>query len=298
MEKNLYGINYIELDEESVINSLMPEIQTPPFGYEKKLIIVKHSGLFKKETKAKVSGLKELRETLENYLKENQKQMQEGVVLVFSEDSVDKLNITKTVEAVGGTICQFAEQKPFEIEKKLIAICGVYKVQVESGAMKALIDISGTNMQSLINEVRKLIEYTGEGGTITKESVYALAIKTLDSNIFDLTDSIGQKNIKKALDILYQKEAIQKILITLYNHLKKVYIVKIAEKYKKDPAVFLNLKPNQTFLINKYKSQAKYFSENEIRKVLDDMIELDTNYKIGLIDVNIGTETLLASLAK
>ena len=39
--------------------------------------------------------------------------------------------------------------------------------------------------------------------------------------------------------------------------------------------------------------QAKYFSEEEIRNILDEMIKLDTNYKIGLIDVNIGVEAIL-----
>lgn len=94
-------------------------------------------------------------------------------------------------------------------------------------------------------------------------------------------------------ELLYQKEPIQKILITLYNHFKKIYIIKLAEKYKKDVAFCLDLKPNQTFLINKYKVQAKYFSETEVRSILDEMISLDTNYKIGLIDINIGVEAIL-----
>ena len=119
----------------------------------------------------------------------------------------------------------------------------------------------------------------------------------MDSNIFDLTDNLGKKNIEKSLDILndliYLKEPIQKILITLYNHFKKLYIVKLSEKYHKDLSIAMNLKPNQSFLLSKYKTQAKYFSEEEIRNILDDMIKLDTNYKNGLIDVNIGVEAIL-----
>ena len=48
------GINYIEIDEES-LDSLLQEIAMPCFGYSKKMIIVKNSGLFKKETKKKTS---------------------------------------------------------------------------------------------------------------------------------------------------------------------------------------------------------------------------------------------------
>lgn len=79
---------------------------------------------------------------------------------------------------------------------------------------------------------------------------------------------------------MYQKEPIQKILITMYNHFKKIYIVKLAEKYNRDLSLSLNLKPNQTFLINKYKMQARYFTEGELRSILDDMIKLDSDYKV------------------
>lgn len=137
----------------------------------------------------------------------------------------------------------------------------------------------------------------GEGGTITKKDVESLAIKTLDSNIFDLTDNLGKKNIKEALNILnellYMKEPIQKILITLYNHFKKLYIVKLSEKYRKDLAAAMNLKPNQSFLLNKYRTQARYFEEKDVRSILDEMSDLDAKYKIGLIDINIGLEAIL-----
>ena len=56
----------------------------------------------------------------------------------------------------------------------------------------------------------------------------------MDSVIFDLTDNLGKKNIKDALIVLKNlidtKEPIQKILITLYNHFKKLYIIKLARK--------------------------------------------------------------------
>ena len=108
------------------------------------MIVVKNSGLFKKETKKKVSGLKELRDNLEKYLEDNIEEIKENLLLIFVEDSVEKLNITKTVEKIGG------------------AICNAYKVNVENGALSKLIETSGTNMQELINEIRKQIEYAGE----------------------------------------------------------------------------------------------------------------------------------------
>ena len=109
----------------------------PCFGYDKKLIVVKNSGLFKKETKKRgVSNLKETRDNLEKYLKENAEDIKQNVILVFVEDSIEKLNITKLVESIGGTICEFPFQKPIQIEKRLDAICKAYKVNAENRSNK------------------------------------------------------------------------------------------------------------------------------------------------------------------
>jgi len=41
-------INYISLDETN-INSLISDLETPAFGYDRKIIVAKDTGLFKKE---------------------------------------------------------------------------------------------------------------------------------------------------------------------------------------------------------------------------------------------------------
>ena len=154
-------------------------------------------------------------------------------------------------------------------------------------------------MQDLINEIRKLIEYAGENGTIQKEDVDKLAVKKLESVIFDLTDNLGKKEIGKALDVLknllYAKEPLQKILITLYNHFKKLYFVKLALNSNKDVVASLKLKPNQIFLVNKYKAQARYFQEKELKDLLQKLRDLDNDYKIGLIDLQVGLEAILCT---
>lgn len=291
------GINYIQIDETNV-KELIQDIDTPAFGYEKKLIIARNTGLFNKESKGKKSSLTELITKISDYISNNINIVNESTVLVFVEDVIEKNDLYKVIEK-NGVVCNFERQNPLQLVGRLKTICKAYKVEIEDSVAKYLIETCGTSMQDLINEIRKLIEYVGEGGTIKKEDIDLLAIKQIDSVIFDLTDSLGNKNIKKAIDtlngLIYNKEPVQKILITLYNHFKKLYIVKLSEKYNRNTAECLNLKPNQMFLINKYKTQAKYFNENELRKILEELIDLDTNYKIGEIDLNLGLEAILCS---
>lgn len=289
------GINYIQIDETN-LSTLISEMQTPAFGYPRKLIVVKNAKLLKKEAKKRGSNIDitSTREKLNEYIKINQG---EENILIIIEEEIDKTELLETIQKNEGIICNFEFQKPYQIEKRLKEICNAYKVNITTATTNYLIDVCGTNMQTLISEIRKLIDYVGENGTIQNKGIDSMCTKTIDSNIFDLTDNMGKKNITEVIrilnELLYSKEPIQKILITLYNHCKKIYIVKLAEEQNRNIATELNLKPNQTFLVNKYKMQSKYFKTEELETILQELINLDYNYKIGNIDINIGLESIL-----
>lgn len=294
--KTMQGINYIMLDDTNV-DRLIGEIETPAFGFEKKLIIVKDSGLFKKEIKSKTKNNTTLSEKIAKYIEENAKEIDKTAIIIFIEKEIGKNVIIDVIEKYG-TVCNFEKLKPAQIINRLKKICLAYKVNVDEKTLQFLIETCGTNMLNLINEIRKLIEYVGTNGTITNNEIEMLSIKELDSVIFDLTDSLGQKKTGDALRILneliYNKEPIQKILVTLYNHFKKIYLCILAQKSNRNIVETLGLKPNQVFLTTKYKKQASYFKEEELKQILIELINLDYKYKQGLIDINIGLEAILA----
>ena len=98
--KCINGINYIQIDETNV-NQLIEDIETPSFGYEKKLIIAKKSGILKKEGKRKSEELTKLKKRISEYIKQNIKIIQESVILVFVEKDVEKLELYKTIDKLG-----------------------------------------------------------------------------------------------------------------------------------------------------------------------------------------------------
>lgn len=291
----LLGINYILLDESNVDN-LISDIEMPAFGYDKKLIIVKNAGLFKKDGRKKAGS--PIQEKIAEYIKNNMDIIKESVILVFIDSEVDKNVVYEQLDK-NGIVCNIEELKPIQLVKKLKQICNLYKVNCDESTLNYLVETSGTSLQNLINEIRKLIEYAGTNGTITLDDVNSLSIKQMESVIFELTDNLAMRKIDKALDVLdnlfYQKEPLQKILITLYNHFKKVYLCTIAVELNKDIVNSLSLRPNQTFLVTKYKKQASYFKKEELRKILDEFIELDYNSKNGKIDIDIGLRSILCN---
>lgn len=289
------GINFIKIDE-SNINQLIAVLETPCFGYEKKLVIVRNSGLFKKDIKKKSSYTTDVMEKLAGYIEQNINTIKQDNTLIFIEEVVEKNLLFKVIEEFGN-IKKFEYENINSLIKRVKIVANAYNVDINDTNAKYLIECCGVSVQDVLNELRKLIEYAGENNSIQKDDIDKLTIKQIDSVIFDLTDMVAKKNVKNALEIFYnlifQKEHVQKILVTLYNHFKKLYRVKIAQRYNENISDVLKLKPNQNFLVSKYKSQSNSFSEIELRNILKEFSDLDVKYKIGLIDINIGIESIL-----
>lgn len=282
-----------------IFGEIISEISTPSFGFERKLIIAKNTGFFKKEGKRKSKiDTNSINEKLKIFLKENFETIKDSVLIIFVEDEAEKNELYDFIDK-NGIVCNFEYQKANQLQARIMQITKAYKVNIDSPTCMYFIECCGTDMQELINEIRKLIEYIGENGNITKKDIDLLSTKKIESVIFDLTDSLGKKQIKKAIEVLrnliLNKEPTQKILITLYNHFKKLYLTKLAIKENKDIIYSLDLKPNQAFLVNKYKTQSGYFKLEEIRTILKELIDLDYKYKTGLIDLDIGFESIICA---
>lgn len=291
------GINYIVLDDTNVQN-IISEMEAPAFGYEKKLIIIKNAGLFKKEVKRKGAKGIELSGKVKDFIEQNKQMVRESSVLIFIEQEAEKNEFFDLIDKEG-IVCNFERLKPDQLGKRIKAICDAYKVNIDSSTILYLTENIGNSMQDAINEIRKLIEYAGENGTIKKQDIDELCIKQTEAVIFDLTDYLGNKNTKAAIltlkELIYNKEPIQRLLTLIYNHFKKLYFTKLSERFNKNIVESLNLKPNQTFLTSKYKKQASYFEEKTLRDILQALTDLDVNYKTGLIDLDIGLEAILCN---
>src|SRR5690625_2120653 len=142
-----------------MLKKLFQTLRHPAFGYEKKLIIAKNTGLFKKEkktAKGPEAELIKLSNKIADYRNENIDLIDSAVKLIFVEETAEKNECYKAIEK-NGTVIEFAELKLPELIQNIQKICTAYKVKIDNSTAKYFIENCGTNMQDLINEVRKLI---------------------------------------------------------------------------------------------------------------------------------------------
>ena len=116
----ILGINYIQINETNA-NGLISDIETPAFGYDKKLIIVKNSGILKKEKKSNTKSNTDLQKKISEYIKENIMSTQEKKSNNNIETEVNNdLNKQSIIIVANDNECLLLEKKIYlKIKKKL-----------------------------------------------------------------------------------------------------------------------------------------------------------------------------------
>lgn len=294
------GINFIVLDKTNIGN-LESEINTYPFGFSRKLIIVKVDKKEKKESTENVDDSEntEVVEEKNDWLTpsvESSLKSLEDVVVVFYGDIKKTTKIYKLVQKNGECIvCD--KKKEYDILSWASRIFATNEIEVSNADINYLISICGTDKLMLKNEIDKLIDYAYETKKINKKDIDAICIRTSDVIIFDLTDSLGNKDTKAALnalnELLENKEPIQKIVIMIAKHFKSLLVAKVAMMENRN--VLDELATKSPFAAHKYKNQAKSFSIEELKQKVLDFSKLDIDSKTGKIDLKIGLERIICS---
>ncbi len=140
----LQGINYVIIDE-NLVDDLIYNIESPAFGFDKKLIIVKNSGLFKKDGRKKAGS--PIQEKIAKYINENMDIINENVNIIFYETEVDKNNVFDAVNK-NGIVCECTELSQMQLVKRLKQICNGYKVNVNENVLAYLIEVSRNKFTS------------------------------------------------------------------------------------------------------------------------------------------------------
>ena len=93
------GINYIKIDETN-IDKLMSNIEVPAFGLEKKLIIARNTGIFKKDAKKKDGINSIIQKQISDYINDNIDTIKDSCIIVFVEQEANKQELYKTIESL------------------------------------------------------------------------------------------------------------------------------------------------------------------------------------------------------
>lgn len=114
-------------------------------------------------------------------------------------------------------------------EKVQELLCAQQK-SISSDAFRALVEMTGFDLRTLLNNLEKLIDYTGERKRITAADVAAVLDRTKVDPIFTLTNAVMDRQLGSALfylDSLLKNDSHPlQILAALVNQMRRMIVVK------------------------------------------------------------------------
>lgn len=291
LEKSTRDLNRIVIEDNISASKIIDNCESYPVFSQKKMLLVKNSGYFKGS-----GGNKEEIEKVTEYLKN----LPDYVCLIFYESEADKrLKIYKAIESEG-LVVEIPYQKPADLVKWVVNVTKANGKKISMETASILVEKSSEDMTEILNEINKLIVYTGERDIIRDEDVMEVCNTSIKSRIFDLTDAIIEKDIVKTLryldDLITLREPIPVIIYMIARQFRQILEVK-ANLSKgvplKDVAAKLKIPP---FIAGRIQKQADRFSFEQLNQAICDIFECDLSIKTGKIRDKAAVEMLISKL--
>lgn len=80
-----------------------------------------------------------------------------------------------------------------DVQKWIVARADEVHVHIDNAAVSLLLELVGSNVTMLAKEMDKLTLYVGMGGEITTKLVAELVPKSVEQNVFALTEKVVKK---------------------------------------------------------------------------------------------------------
>ena len=264
------------------VDEVISLAETLPFFAERRVILLEDTGLFKSAD-----------EGLADYLKS----LPEYLVIIFSEEAVDKRGrLYKAAAKLGRT----AEFSRLPADKLSVWAAGVLKNsgrKIRSEDAKFLIARVGDDMGLIRTELEKLICYTEGRGLVTREDIETMCAPRLQDRVFDMIRAIAEKDQTKALDLysdlLALKEAPVKILVLMgrqYSQLHRARLLQGSSLGRAELASRIGISP---YFVRSTMECASRYSPSELREAIRDVVETDEAVKSGRIQDRLAVELLI-----
>ena len=250
-----------------------------PFMAERRLLVVQAPLNFLSIPKSDKAGQASL-EYLMNYLESPNPQC---TLVLCSDGALPKTGaINKKLQEKAAQV-EFAPLKGKILEKWIADYIAAAGRSIDRRALEYLSAINSFDLQIMEHELQKLLLYREEDPVITMEHVQAIVTKTVEANIFALSDSIGNKNGKEALqtlkDMFYLGESPFKLIGFLVRHFRNLLLVKDYRAQGYDENQIKEKTKLHPFVIKKSMRQAERFSVKQLISAMERLLLIEVELK-------------------
>jgi len=255
--------------------------ETMPFFAEHRVIVLENTGAFKNAC--------DFADEIGN--------LPDTAVLIFNESEVDKRSRMFKAVKDCGYVCEMNGLSEDDLSVWVAQLLNKDSKKISRDDLRVLLERIGTDMENIETEVEKLVCYIGDREVVTKEDILTVTTEQISGKIFAMTDALGAKNKKLALELYHDLLSVrEKPMTVLYLMVRQCnMILQAAEMNRQglDRSTIASKAGMPPFAVGKCLSQAKNFTKQQLLHLITYGTELEEQIKTGRIDERIAVELFL-----
>lgn len=255
--------------------------ETMPFFAEHRVIVLENTGAFKNacDFADEIAGLPD------------------SAVLIFNETEVDKRSRMFKAVKEHGYVCEMNGLGESDLSIWVAQLLNKDGKKISKDDLRLFLERVGTDMENVETEIEKLVCYIGDREVVTKEDILTVTVEQISGKIFAMTDALGARNKKLALELYHDLLAVrEKPMTVLYLMVRQCnMILQAAEMNRQglDRSTIASKAGMPPFAVGKCLSQAKNFTKDQLLRLITYGTELEEQIKTGRIDERIAVELFL-----
>ncbi|MGL6173610.1 MAG: DNA polymerase III subunit delta [Cellulosilyticaceae bacterium] len=258
--------------KEGTVSAVIDTCETMPFFADRKLVVVKNSGLFKPGRKDESEKLAEWIESVPEY-----------VVLVFCESEVDKRGkLYKQIKAKYTTI-----EAGYPGDEEMVRIFSRKCQNISRSLLLYFLQNMPQNITYALNEFEKLLDYTRDR-TITQKDIDEICVFSLEQRVFTLIKEVTNKNTSEALKIykalIESKESPIGVLVLIARQYRVMLQIKYLLKANAPQKQIASEVGVPFFAVKEMAKQTELFSFKQLEEAIKFCLESDIAIKTGQME--------------
>lgn len=280
-EMNFHHYEGRNADAQEIIS----QAETMPFFADRRVILVEDSGFFKGQAGQLPDYMAELPET---------------VVIIFSEDEVDRRSrLFKAVQKYGHA-AEFTGQDSDTLMRWVLGRLNREGRKITRRDMEHFLTMTGTDMANIDSELEKLLCYTLDREVITRADIDAVCVPQVTSQIFEMVRSVAEHQEKKALhlyyDLLALKEPPMRILYLLTREFNQILLVRELQAARLPNREIAAKAGIPSFAVSKYGALCRQYTSPQLRAIIEELTEAEEAVKTGRLGDVLSVELAICSL--
>lgn len=300
------GLNQAKfLGERADVDAFIDVANTLPFFSDAKCILVEDSMWFKtKKSEEDESDLVQKKSDVSrnDKLLDAFDRFPSSTHVIFVEKTIDKRSALYKKLAKLGYVATLNHPTREQLIDWALRRLTQNRKKITSGNMNLFLEYVGDDLERVGNELDKLIAYLGDKEVVMQEDIETITSINVENRIFDMVEDIAHgmtgralRKYKDLMDLRISPYLVLNLIARQFNLIMLAKSLFERNLSNDDSAKRLGVR---NFVVGKLISQGKGYSQERLKSILNEILDLERECKQGEMDVDNACILLIASAAQ